>query len=205
MYGISARPPTRSQSGRAIASFNQGLSSWRPDPNRRSRRAAPPGSTNSPAGLTQSARESSADAATRQRAAPNTTANSPQKAISMSSIYLRVPLRTLRVLVDGSRQRLYSLMWWRGQSEASRERMPSTKGRPPGRAEAACSRAIQWMVDPVSDGGLGLDPATVAEMVGHDHGGYLIATVYTKLVSWWFNSFAVRVGVGHAYSYCCFD
>ncbi|MGD1056208.1 MAG: tyrosine-type recombinase/integrase [Solirubrobacteraceae bacterium] len=42
-------------------------------------------------------------------------------------------------------------------------------------------RAIQWMVDPVSDGGLGLDPATVAEMVGHDDGGYLIATVYTKL------------------------
>jgi hypothetical protein len=37
------------------------------------------------------------------------------------------------------------------------------------------------MVDPVSDGGLGLDPATVAEMVGHDDGGYLIATVYTKL------------------------
>ncbi len=42
-------------------------------------------------------------------------------------------------------------------------------------------RAIQWMVDPVSDGGLGLDAATVAEMVGHDDGGYLIATVYTKL------------------------
>jgi hypothetical protein len=37
-------------------------------------------------------------------------------------------------------------------------------------------RAIQWMVDPVEDGGLGLDPATVAEMVGHDDGGYLIAT-----------------------------
>lgn len=37
------------------------------------------------------------------------------------------------------------------------------------------------MVDPVEDGGLGLDPATVAEMVGHDDGGYLIATVYTKL------------------------
>jgi hypothetical protein len=36
-------------------------------------------------------------------------------------------------------------------------------------------RAIQWMVDPVSDGSLGLDPATVAEMVGHDDGGYLIA------------------------------
>jgi hypothetical protein len=42
-------------------------------------------------------------------------------------------------------------------------------------------RAIQWMVDPIEDGGLGLDPATVAEIVGHDDGGYLIATVYTKL------------------------
>jgi integrase len=42
-------------------------------------------------------------------------------------------------------------------------------------------RAIQWMVDPVEDGGLGLDPPTVAQMVGHDDGGYLIATVYTKL------------------------
>jgi len=42
-------------------------------------------------------------------------------------------------------------------------------------------RAIQWMVDPVDDGGLGLDPATVAEMVGHDDGGWLISTVYTKL------------------------
>ena len=28
---------------------------------------------------------------------------------------------------------------------------------------------------------LELDPATVAEMVGHDDGGYLITTVYTKL------------------------
>jgi hypothetical protein len=34
-------------------------------------------------------------------------------------------------------------------------------------------RAIQWMVDPVEDGGLGLDPATAAEMVGHDDSGYL--------------------------------
>lgn len=42
-------------------------------------------------------------------------------------------------------------------------------------------RAIQWMVDPVEDGGLCLDRATVAEMVGHDDGGYLIAAVYTKL------------------------
>ncbi len=37
------------------------------------------------------------------------------------------------------------------------------------------------MVDLVDEGGLGLDPATAAEMVGHDDGGYLIATVYTKL------------------------
>jgi integrase len=42
-------------------------------------------------------------------------------------------------------------------------------------------RAIQWMVDPTDEGGLGLDPATVATIVGHDDGGYLIATVYTKL------------------------
>ena len=38
-------------------------------------------------------------------------------------------------------------------------------------------RAIQWMVDPVEDGDLGLDPPTVAQMVGHDDagggGGYL--------------------------------
>lgn len=37
------------------------------------------------------------------------------------------------------------------------------------------------MIDPTTDNGLGLDPATVAHMVGHDDGGYLIATVYTKL------------------------
>ncbi len=42
-------------------------------------------------------------------------------------------------------------------------------------------RAIQWMVDPIEDGGLGLDSATAAAMVGHDDDGYLIATVYTKL------------------------
>jgi hypothetical protein len=42
-------------------------------------------------------------------------------------------------------------------------------------------RAIQWMIDPIDDGGLGLDFQTVAQMVGHDDGGYLIATVYTKL------------------------
>jgi hypothetical protein len=38
-------------------------------------------------------------------------------------------------------------------------------------------RAIQWMIDPVADGGLGLDSATAAEIIGHDDGGYLISTV----------------------------
>jgi len=33
----------------------------------------------------------------------------------------------------------------------------------------------------VADGGLGLDPATTAEIIDHDGGGYLISTVYTKL------------------------
>jgi integrase len=42
-------------------------------------------------------------------------------------------------------------------------------------------RAIQWMVDPIEEGGLGLDYATAAEIVGHDDNGFLIATVYTKL------------------------
>ncbi len=42
-------------------------------------------------------------------------------------------------------------------------------------------RALQWMIDPIEDGGLGLDSATAAEMAGHDDGGWLIANVYTKL------------------------
>ena len=42
-------------------------------------------------------------------------------------------------------------------------------------------RAIQWMIDPTNDGGLGLDFQTVAQIVGHNDNGYLIATVYTKL------------------------
>jgi hypothetical protein len=37
-------------------------------------------------------------------------------------------------------------------------------------------RALQWMVDPVEDGGLGLDPATAAQMAGHDDGGWLTPT-----------------------------
>ena len=42
-------------------------------------------------------------------------------------------------------------------------------------------RAIQWMIDPVDDGGLGLDIQTVAHMTGHSDGGYLICNAYTKL------------------------
>jgi integrase len=42
-------------------------------------------------------------------------------------------------------------------------------------------RAIQWMIDPIADGGLGLDSATAAEIIGHDDGRYLISTVYTRL------------------------
>ena len=42
-------------------------------------------------------------------------------------------------------------------------------------------RALQWMIDPVNDDGLGLDHATAAEMAGHADGGWLIANVYTKL------------------------
>jgi integrase len=42
-------------------------------------------------------------------------------------------------------------------------------------------RAIQWMIDPVDDGGLGLDIQTVAYMTGHSDGGYLICNAYTKL------------------------
>lgn len=42
-------------------------------------------------------------------------------------------------------------------------------------------RALQWMIDPVEDGGLGLDAATAALMAGHDDGGWLISNVYTKV------------------------
>jgi integrase len=42
-------------------------------------------------------------------------------------------------------------------------------------------RALQWFIDPVEEGGLGLDHQTAALMAGHDDGGWLLATVYTKL------------------------
>ncbi|HEY1689289.1 MAG TPA: hypothetical protein VGF95_10555, partial [Solirubrobacteraceae bacterium] len=38
-------------------------------------------------------------------------------------------------------------------------------------------RALQWMVDPVEEGGLGLDHQTAARMAGHDDGGWLIFNV----------------------------
>jgi integrase len=42
-------------------------------------------------------------------------------------------------------------------------------------------RAIQWMIDPTDDGGLGLDIQTIAHLTGHSDGGYLICSTYTKL------------------------
>ncbi len=42
-------------------------------------------------------------------------------------------------------------------------------------------RAIQWMIDPPSDGGLGLDIQTTAHIAGHRDGGYLVCSTYSKL------------------------
>jgi integrase len=42
-------------------------------------------------------------------------------------------------------------------------------------------RAIQWMIDPPHDGGLGLDIQTAAHITGHHDGGFLICNTYTKL------------------------
>jgi integrase len=42
-------------------------------------------------------------------------------------------------------------------------------------------RALQWMIDPPADGGLGLDIQTTARMAGHSDGGYLVCSTYTKL------------------------
>jgi integrase len=42
-------------------------------------------------------------------------------------------------------------------------------------------RAIQWMIDPPHDGGLGLDIQTTAHIAGHRDGGYLVCSTYSKL------------------------
>ncbi len=42
-------------------------------------------------------------------------------------------------------------------------------------------RALQWMIDPPDDGGLGLDIQTAAHIAGHRDGGYLICSTYSKL------------------------
>ncbi len=57
----------------------------------------------------------------------------------------------------------------------------ATAGMPDQQFYELKHRAITWMINPADEGGLGLDFATAAEMVGHDDGGYLIATVYSKL------------------------
>jgi integrase len=42
-------------------------------------------------------------------------------------------------------------------------------------------RAIQWMIDPPHDGGLGLDIQSTAHIAGHRDGGYLVCSTYSKL------------------------
>ncbi len=42
-------------------------------------------------------------------------------------------------------------------------------------------RAIQWMIDPPHDGGLGLDIQSTAHIAGHRDGGYLACSTYSKL------------------------
>lgn len=42
-------------------------------------------------------------------------------------------------------------------------------------------RALQWMIDPPHDGGLGLDIQTAANIAGHHDGGYLVCSTYSKL------------------------
>ncbi len=42
-------------------------------------------------------------------------------------------------------------------------------------------RAIQWMIDPPHDGGLGLDIQSAAHIAGHHDGGYLVRSTYSKL------------------------
>jgi hypothetical protein len=42
-------------------------------------------------------------------------------------------------------------------------------------------RAIQWMIDPPHDGGLGLDIQSTAHIAGHHAGGYLVCSTYSKL------------------------
>jgi integrase len=45
-------------------------------------------------------------------------------------------------------------------------------------------RAIQWMIDPAHDGGLGLDIQTTAHIAGHHDGGYLVCSTYSKLAEY---------------------
>jgi integrase len=42
-------------------------------------------------------------------------------------------------------------------------------------------RAIQWMIDPQNDGGLGLDIQSAAHIAGHHDSGYLVCSTYSKL------------------------
>ena len=44
-------------------------------------------------------------------------------------------------------------------------------------------RAIQWMIDPPHDGGLGLDIQTTAHIAGHRDGSFLVCSTYSKLAA----------------------
>lgn len=54
-------------------------------------------------------------------------------------------------------------------------------GRPDFRFYDLKHRAITWMITPRESGGLGMDPATVALVVGHQDAGLTIAKHYLKL------------------------
>ena len=89
----------------------------------------------------------------------------------------RMPRYSPKILFPAIRGGYYSLANWYVRWNAVRV----AAGMPDLEFYELKHRALQWMVDPVEDGGLGLDPQTAAAMVGHDDGGWLISTTYTKL------------------------
>jgi integrase len=89
----------------------------------------------------------------------------------------RMPRYSPTILFPAIRGGYYSLSNWSSRWNAVRV----AAGMPDLEFYDLKHRALQWMVDPVEDGGLGLDSQTAAVMAGHDDGGWLISTTYTKL------------------------
>ncbi len=52
-------------------------------------------------------------------------------------------------------------------------------------------RALQWMIDPPEDGGLGLDIQTAVRIVDHSDSGHLVCSTYTKLAQQQANARAI--------------